>query len=237
MTRSSSSSLAISMRPLTASSHATAAVDRDCGSGSPARRRRAARAASCRVLGPPAAVVARLLAARHLLGAQRVELVRRHVAAIRESAARASARSPRDSDPSAASGSTGLRRSRGRATPSQSRIACTASGVERSTSVSSMRRMNVPRCLRANAHGRARCGCCRDAGSRSDSARSACGLGASARHALPRPRAPGLSRAASADRASSASPDSAAPRRRSSGPACGRAARSARRGAPRPRWR
>ena len=34
-----------------------------------------------------------------------------------------------------------------------SRMACTASGVERSMSVSSMRRMNTPPCLRAKAHG------------------------------------------------------------------------------------
>ena len=71
-TRSSSSALAISIRPFTRSSQAT------LPSSGFLKRITGARPAGgvCRrVLGPPAAVVARLFAARDLLRAQRVELL------------------------------------------------------------------------------------------------------------------------------------------------------------------
>ena len=71
------------------------------------------------VLGPPAAVVARLLAARHLRGAQGVELGGRHVAVVGEPALEHLGERPRDSGPSAASGRTDPRRSRARARPSR----------------------------------------------------------------------------------------------------------------------
>ena len=109
-----------------------------------ARRRRQAR--GLRALGPPAPVVARLLAARALLLAQRVELLARRVAVVGAAARDQLLGDCRGSAPAAPSGSTGLR-SRGPATPWPARIACTDSSVERSRSVSSTRRMNVPPCF------------------------------------------------------------------------------------------
>ena len=121
MTRSSISWLAIVIGPLTRSSQVTTPRSRVAKADHRRdalghRRQRLAR------LGAPAAVVARLLAARALRLAHRVELGRRAVAAVGPARGEHRARRPRGSGRGAASGRSGLRRSRGRASASTSRI-------------------------------------------------------------------------------------------------------------------